>query len=172
MAGVGIGKEQPPGLPVTAQNTGYGRFIERVEAVKSGIGKGISDGTSWVSESSFVDRILRRKHIQASDDGRHIPLMTEIETPLIDNRHGVTYVSNSIRTSRYTIWDFIPKQLFFQFSRVGNFYFLCVGIPQMVSLNCATAATLLFLTQSQSRFRDYQLRVLLQQFYPYYSLSS
>ncbi|KAM0203709.1 hypothetical protein ACHAPI_000708 [Fusarium lateritium] len=83
-------------------------------------------------QKTVVDLNLRRKHIVASTDGRHVPLELEHEAPLIDSRRGLAYVSNSIRTSRYTVWDFIPKQLFFQFSRVGNFYFLCVGVPQMI----------------------------------------
>ena len=84
-------------------------------------------------QSTVVELILRRKHLVASNDGRHIPLAIEREHPLVDIRRGHSYISNNVRTSRYTVWDFIPKQLFFQFSRVGNFYFLCVGIPQMVS---------------------------------------
>lgn len=86
-------------------------------------------------QKTVVEPILRRKHIVAATDGRHIPLQLEHDKPLIDTRRGLSYVSNSIRTSRYTVWDFFPKQLFFQFSRVGNFYFLCVGVPQMVRIN-------------------------------------
>lgn len=86
-------------------------------------------------QKTVVDLMMRRKHIAVSTDGRHVPLELEHEAPLIDSRRGLAYVSNSIRTSRYTVWDFIPKQLFFQFSRVGNFYFLCVGVPQMVRAN-------------------------------------
>jgi len=41
-------------------------------------------------------------------------------------------VANFIRSSRYTIWDFLPKQLFFQFSKLANFYFLVIGIMQMI----------------------------------------
>ncbi|KAF4454999.1 hypothetical protein F53441_2560 [Fusarium austroafricanum] len=92
----------------------------------------IKDVAADVYQRTVVEPILRRKHIVASTDGRHVPLELEHETPLIDTRRGLAYVSNSIRTSRYTVWDFIPKQLFFQFSRVGNFYFLCVGVPQMI----------------------------------------
>ncbi|KAK4451938.1 hypothetical protein QBC34DRAFT_423511 [Podospora aff. communis PSN243] len=33
---------------------------------------------------------------------------------------------------RYTVWDFLPKQLFFQFSKLANFYFLVIGIMQMI----------------------------------------
>ncbi|KAH7328733.1 phospholipid-translocating P-type ATPase [Stachybotrys elegans] len=83
-------------------------------------------------QKTVVEALLRRKQVEVSKDGRHVPLKLEHEKPLIDSRRGLSYTSNAIRTSRYTVWDFIPKQLFFQFSRVGNFYFLCVGIPQMI----------------------------------------
>lgn len=91
----------------------------------------ISHSASWLYQRTVVELILRRRHIEASTDGRHIPLRADPQ-PLIDTRRGHHYISNNIRTSRYTVWDFIPKQLFFQLTRVANFYFLCVGIPQTV----------------------------------------
>ncbi|WKT39161.1 P-type ATPase [Fusarium oxysporum f. sp. vasinfectum] len=109
---------------VRRRNSGAGRSAPLVNRIK--------DIAADVYQKTVVELILRRKHVTVSTDGRRIPLELEHETPLIDTRRGLAYVSNSIRTSRYTVWDFIPKQLFFQFSRVGNFYFLCVGIPQMV----------------------------------------
>jgi phospholipid-translocating ATPase len=30
------------------------------------------------------------------------------------------------------MYDFLPNQLIFQFTRLGNFYFLCIGIPQAI----------------------------------------
>ncbi|KAF5968451.1 ATPase [Fusarium bulbicola] len=109
---------------VRRRNSGAGRSAPLVNRIK--------DAAADVYQKAVVELILRRKHVTVSTDGRRIPLELEHETPLIDARRGLAYVSNSIRTSRYTVWDFIPKQLFFQFSRVGNFYFLCVGIPQMI----------------------------------------
>ncbi|KAJ4289377.1 drs2 neo1 protein [Collariella sp. IMI 366227] len=76
--------------------------------------------------------ILRRGSLPPSQDGRHIPLKPLREQPLIDERRGYPYINNSIRTSRYTVYDFVPKQLIFQFTRLANFYFLCVGIPQTI----------------------------------------
>lgn len=87
---------------------------------------------SLIYQKTIVELLLRRRAIPFSNDGRRIPLRIQHDTPLIDGRRGLPYISNDIRTSRYTPWDFVPKQLFFQFSRVGNFYFLCVGIPQMI----------------------------------------
>ncbi|KAK3391267.1 hypothetical protein B0H63DRAFT_558088 [Podospora didyma] len=84
------------------------------------------------SQRHFVELILRQKPLLPTKDGRHIPLRPYHEKPLVDERRGHAYISNTIRTARYNIYDFLPKQLFFQFSRLANFYFLCVGIPQMV----------------------------------------
>ncbi|CAJ2513049.1 Uu.00g011680.m01.CDS01 [Anthostomella pinea] len=80
----------------------------------------------------FLEAVLRRKPLKPSQDGRHIPLRVGREPPLLDERRGQPYISNTIRTSRYTIYNFIPKQLLFQFTRLANFYFLCVGIPQTI----------------------------------------
>ncbi|OAA77365.1 ATPase, P-type, phospholipid-translocating, flippase [Akanthomyces lecanii RCEF 1005] len=92
----------------------------------------IKDAASTAYRKTVVGPLLRRKSIAPTDGGRRVPLSIEHVQPLVDTRRGQSYISNDIRTSRYTVWDFIPKQLFFQFSRVGNFYFLCVGIPQTI----------------------------------------
>ncbi len=39
---------------------------------------------------------------------------------------------NSIKTSKYTAINFVPKNLFVQFSKVANLYFLIIGIMQMI----------------------------------------
>ncbi|GKT81255.1 phospholipid-translocating P-type ATPase [Colletotrichum tofieldiae] len=90
------------------------------------------DALTWC-KSVFYEVVLGRKTLPPSKNGRQIPLRLDQDVPLTDERRGGhPYVSNAIRTSRYTIYDFIPKQLFFQFSRIGNFYFLCVGVPQTI----------------------------------------
>ncbi len=40
-------------------------------------------------------------------------------------------VDNSIRTTKYTILTFLPINLFEQFRRVANFYFLCIAMIQL-----------------------------------------
>ena len=34
------------------------------------------------------------------------------------------FIDNNVRTARYTVLDFIPKQIVFQFSKTANIYFL------------------------------------------------
>ncbi|KAG5922662.1 hypothetical protein E4U53_003684, partial [Claviceps sorghi] len=83
----------------------------------------------------MVEGLLRRRPLPPSQDGRHIPLSPAArgdgQAVLVDERRKKPYVSNFIRSSRYTVYDFVPKQLLFQFSKLGNFYFLVMGILQM-----------------------------------------
>ncbi|KAJ4288253.1 drs2 neo1 protein [Collariella sp. IMI 366227] len=71
----------------------------------------------------IVEGLLRQKPIPPSKDGRHIPLQPGLarRKSLKDERTGHAYISNFIRSSRYTVWNFFPKQLFFQFSKLANF---------------------------------------------------
>lgn len=79
-----------------------------------------------------LELLLRQRPLPPSRDGRHIPLRACHEKHLVDERRGHGYVSNTIRSSRYTIWDFLPKQILFQATRLSNFYFLCIGVPQTI----------------------------------------
>ncbi|RSL91111.1 hypothetical protein CEP52_014343 [Fusarium oligoseptatum] len=74
----------------------------------------------------ILETILRQKPLEPLPDGRHIPLNPDHRKPegLTDERSGKPYVSNFIRSSRYTVYDFVPKQLIFQFSKLGNFLLL------------------------------------------------
>ncbi|KAI0452434.1 phospholipid-translocating P-type ATPase [Xylaria acuta] len=82
----------------------------------------------------IIEGLLRQKPLPPSNDGRHIPLNAGAvrNEPLIDERSGKHYTSNSIRSNRYTLLSFFPKQVIFQFGRLANFYFLVIGIFQQV----------------------------------------
>lgn len=82
----------------------------------------------------IIEGLLRRIPLPPTQDGRHIPLNPPNVGPdgLIDERSNKPYVDNFIRSSRYTVYDFVPKQLIFQFSKLGNFYFLVMGVLQMI----------------------------------------
>jgi phospholipid-translocating ATPase len=112
----------------------------------------------------ILEFLLQQRPLPPTKDGRHIPLRVVNEETLIDERTGQAYISNSIRSSRYTIYDFLPKQLFFQFTRLANFYFLCIGIPQTIpgvstTGNYTTILPLLFfvlLTVAKEGYDDYK----------------
>ncbi|KAF2093445.1 P-type ATPase [Rhizodiscina lignyota] len=112
----------------------------------------------------ILEFVLRRKPLPPSKDGRHIPLRTSHAKPLVDERRGHAYISNTVRSSRYTIWDFLPKQLIFQATRLSNFYFICIGVPQTIpgistTGNYTTILPLLFfilLTVLKEGYDDYR----------------
>ncbi|CAG8453338.1 21856_t:CDS:2 [Cetraspora pellucida] len=62
---------------------------------------------------------------------RKIPIIPERTDPLLDPKTNSPFISNSITTSRYTFFNFLPKQLYAQFSKIANIYFLFVAIIQM-----------------------------------------
>ena len=70
--------------------------------------------------------ILRIQEMPPSKDGRRIPLNPSRNDALVDERTGRPYISNIIRSSKYNAWNFVPRQLFAQFSKLANAYFLCV----------------------------------------------
>jgi len=66
-------------------------------------------------------KLLRINEIPPSKDGRHIPLVhVGQKEQLIDERTGRHYMNNTIRSSRYTLWTFLPRQLIAQFSKLAN----------------------------------------------------
>jgi phospholipid-translocating ATPase len=76
--------------------------------------------------------IFRIKDVPPSKDGRHIQLDPTRREPLNDERTNQPYASNWIRSTRYSAWNFIPRQLVAQFSKLANFYFLVISILQMI----------------------------------------
>ncbi|ODQ80800.1 hypothetical protein BABINDRAFT_166381 [Babjeviella inositovora NRRL Y-12698] len=79
---------------------------------------------------SLKNKLQGISSIPPSRNGRHIPLGGSTE--LIDERTGLPYVNNSITSSRYTLVTFLPRQLYAQFLKLANTYFLVVAILQMI----------------------------------------
>ena len=78
------------------------------------------------------NKILQINELPPTKDGRHLDIGASRSSTLMDERTGKPYVDNTIRSSRYTLWNFLPRQLYAQFSKLANFYFLCVSILQMI----------------------------------------
>ena len=60
---------------------------------------------------------------------RIIWLPTNVERP---GQAGLVYPTNHISTGKYTFFSFLPKNLFLQFKRVANTYFLIMFILQTI----------------------------------------
>jgi phospholipid-translocating ATPase len=80
----------------------------------------------------IIKTIQKSREIPPFKDGRHIDLDASRKATLIDERTGREYIGNTIRSSRYTLWSFLPRQLLFQFSKLANAYFLLISILQMI----------------------------------------
>lgn len=76
--------------------------------------------------------VFRIKDVPPSKDGRHLDLDASRKENLIDERTGTYYIGNTIRSSRYSLWSFFPRQFVAQFSKLANFYFLVISILQMI----------------------------------------
>ncbi|RUS12530.1 hypothetical protein BC937DRAFT_87642, partial [Endogone sp. FLAS-F59071] len=85
---------------------------------------------------SLSQRIARsfslRRGATSLPNTRIIPIIPLRTTPLNNPLTGKLYPANGITTARYTFYDFLPKQLYAQFSKVANTYFLFVAAIQMV----------------------------------------
>ena len=68
----------------------------------------------------------------ALNEGRHLVIDPHVQGQHINVATWKTFCSNKIVTSRYTLWDFLPRQLAYQFSKIANIYFLLVAILQMI----------------------------------------
>ena len=69
-----------------------------------------------------------------------------------------TFVSNKVTTSKYTLLTFIPKNLYEQFRRVANFFFLLIAVlqffPEFVTIYPLVAALPMIIITSITAFKD------------------
>ncbi|KAI0367307.1 phospholipid-transporting ATPase 1 [Pilatotrama ljubarskyi] len=148
------------------------RTEQRVERRKSMRKKG----------SHFFRRGTEKRRTDTADAGAGAPaapilgarrnVYVNYTPPLDEVDHNgdpiVRYVRNKVRTSKYTIVTFIPKNLYEQFRRVANLYFLALVIVQVFSIFGApspqtSALPLLFIltvTAIKDGIEDYRRAVL------------
>ena len=49
--------------------------------------------------------------------------------------------NNKVVTAKYTLFNFVPKNLFEQFRRIANFYFLCISVIQVAHMSPVSPIT-------------------------------
>ena len=76
----------------------------------------------------IISRIkrLRDPRLISQGKGREIPINVFERgiVKLLDERTGREYINNLITSSRYTIYSFLPRQIWAQFSKIANLYHL------------------------------------------------
>lgn len=108
------------------------RLWTSTDEQESWFARRVQQPAELIYQRYFVELVLRQKPLPPSKDGRHVPLRAIHDDTLIDERRGHGYISNTIRSSRYTFWDFLPRQLLFQCTRLHNVFFICIGVPQTI----------------------------------------
>ncbi|GKV03015.1 hypothetical protein SLEP1_g15380 [Rubroshorea leprosula] len=88
----------------------------------------ISRGSSTVQEKLNKSRKLCNKSVEFDDDPSYAedPRLIYINDPRKTNDE-YEFTGNEIRTSKYTLITFLPKNLFIQFHRVAYLYFLAIA---------------------------------------------
>ena len=117
-------------LPKT--NTGLSSLPHYETWLRSRVAKSGLCSSFRLAYKKAHETILRIQELPPTKDGRHIEINRNLKKGLIDERTNREYVDNTIRSCKYTAWNFLPRQLYAQFSKLANFYFLCVSILQMI----------------------------------------
>ncbi|XP_071910255.1 phospholipid-transporting ATPase 1-like isoform X1 [Coffea arabica] len=88
----------------------------------------LSRASSRVQDKLNKSQRSRHKSMQLEDNVMHHdnPRLIHINDPKKTN-HKFEFSGNEIRTSKYTILNFLPKNLFIQFHRVAYLYFLAIA---------------------------------------------
>ncbi|CDF87326.1 related to phospholipid-transporting ATPase DNF3 [Zygosaccharomyces bailii ISA1307] len=92
----------------------------------------------------LMDALQNKQRILRSKNGRQIPVSLDHETKeykhythkesnlLADERTDRPYVSNQISSCKYTVYTFLPRQLYYQFSKFANVYFFLISLLQVI----------------------------------------
>ncbi|VEU21703.1 DEKNAAC102220 [Brettanomyces naardenensis] len=109
------------------------RVIKRLKNLLLGISEPIpSIGGRMIPITVDLNRVSSTFPTTRDHKGRHL---------LIDERKGRSYLSNTITSSKYTLFSFLPRQLFAQFSKLANCYFFIVAIMQLIPTWSTTGTT-------------------------------
>ncbi|CAG8682928.1 14176_t:CDS:2, partial [Dentiscutata heterogama] len=103
------------------------RTLSMSSRIKNFIGNRVNAINAYVK--TLLDLIRRRKQKALS---RQFLINPDRKEPVLDIITNIPYTNNSITTSRYTFYNFLPKQLYAQFSKGANLYFLFMAALQIV----------------------------------------
>ncbi|TDL16037.1 phospholipid-translocating P-type ATPase [Rickenella mellea] len=95
--------------------------------------KALSQDQESTAPSTTTSIVGPRRRIYVNQQ----PLPHELDS---NGDLNVKYVRNKVRTTKYTILTFLPKNLYEQFRRVANLYFLALVIIQVFPIFGAAAA--------------------------------
>ncbi|KAG0227094.1 hypothetical protein BGW42_003152 [Actinomortierella wolfii] len=118
--------------PPTATSGTFKEMPTRSSTMNHGVADVATPAPGLLQRIKNRIRQLRGRRLSSKRSARVIPINPLRTTPLIQPETGKPFISNSVTTARYSFWDFLPKQLYAQFSKIANVYFLFVASLQMV----------------------------------------
>jgi phospholipid-translocating P-type ATPase (flippase) len=91
-------------------------------------------------KTPLLRQVIGSGFYKQDEQKRAIPVVPEVETEeLLRKKH--SYPENIIISSRYTVFNYLPKSLLEQFRRLANVYFLVIGIIATIGLETNYYAT-------------------------------
>ena len=99
-----------------------------MELQQTSLAFGVSGGSARVQDKLNKSQRIRHKSTQFDDNLSHEenPRLIYVNDPRMTNDK-YEFTGNEIRTSKYTLINFLPKNLFIQFHRVAYLYFLAIA---------------------------------------------
>lgn len=115
-------------LACSVKKTRHLVSMELVNGNKTTAAFEISRGSSLVPEKAGKSQRIRHRSMQFEDNllYEENPRLVYINDPRKTNDK-YEFTGNEIRTSKYTLITFLPKNLFIQFHRVAYLYFLAIA---------------------------------------------
>ncbi|WRT67856.1 uncharacterized protein IL334_004830 [Kwoniella shivajii] len=95
-----------------------------------------STTTTTTTTATFMEKIKGKGKGKAPLPRRSVYVNIPLPSNLMNKKGDpiIRYVRNKVRTSKYTLITFLPKNLFEQFRRAANIYFLLCVIIQLFSV--------------------------------------
>ncbi|KAK3887894.1 hypothetical protein Pcinc_008044 [Petrolisthes cinctipes] len=156
----------PPGIPAGAAAAAAATAAQAPPCIPAGAGAAAAPvlAPSGIPAAAPSTQVC---HFQTLTDSP-CALSTETERHIIANNPKLNarfnYAKNYIKTSKYTLLNFLPYTLFEQFQRLANLYFLCLLVLQLIpvisSLSPITTAIpligALVVTGAKDAYDDFQ----------------
>jgi magnesium-transporting ATPase (P-type) len=92
---------------------------------------------------AYVNEFFRNKKSMDSNNEREINILPlNMQNERVQNGEKPSnFKDNTVRTAKYTALNFLPKQLFIQFSKLANMFFLFVSALQLIPGLSSTGTT-------------------------------
>lgn len=119
-------------------------------------------GTVILPEKSFSKMVKNSRNKSRVQDESMEEASRKVHLNDTSMNSSNNYISNRVHTTKYTLMTFLPKNLFEQFRRVANIYFLIISVLTALPISpkdpislIGTFAVVLLVTSVKEAYEDY-----------------